>query len=725
MSPFNPDVPKESAPNFIGWSKTIETPQPDKSGEYLYSGLGQDIDQSTQGVDTYIKKNLDAQVHEQVDPERDSFTRALDATKGALGQTVRQKGNPAGYSPQANADDGLLSYAAADDVAKPSTPPPALDQSLNTVDSLQQGLAAKKISETYYYGQLSSIAKNLRSQYPGYRDYIDNKISQVTGVDPANAYIKSIISDIDFAASQSQAIKEKYSTQLRELNMKGVPGANMYLDNWTAGKISTDAVNSFVNSSMSGEWQHKQNMQSLEETSKGIETDKLAAAPVLDQLVDRRMNQAFQGTFTAGGQLSLKDTTDYIQKVVSGTVQPDEQKIQGIVQSLRSQKVLLQQQLVQEANAHESGKKSLSDRIGGPDATNQRINARLTQFDSVIDTLASGNYPLALTTVNNISAANNSTLGEIYKDPDLKRYYTMTEAIKKLPEKWQQQFFLENGIGSDVQPKLKALFTNKAAEIVTQPDFKTTGRITTMDQGLADLKKRGVTDPQFMESYLNLTKMLGKSDTPTEVKTNLAKAMFDPKNAQFLSGKNFQMDYTDPQTGKFVPGKYSVFTRMTSPDITHSVMQLKDPNVIQNYRNWTEESFGVHLFGNELNDLKDIQDTPWLHLNWDNEKHQFSITTDKGAPEKSFQQTMVSKSINRLNVGLQGLSNVEKATKGDVNSYLLNVLQNFGVDLSKNTNGIPEKMTQAIVNSRGPKKVEDTFEKKNSDRVLPGDLGPR
>ncbi|MGH7240610.1 MAG: lytic transglycosylase domain-containing protein [Candidatus Saccharimonadales bacterium] len=60
------------------------------------------------------------------------------------------------------------------------------------------------------------------------------------------------------------------------------------------------------------------------------------------------------------------------------------------------------------------------------------------------------------------------------------------------------------------------------------------------------------------------------------------------------------------------------------------------------------------------------------------------------------------------------MANIEKATGGDVNHYLLGVMVHSGFDVSKGVQGIPEKMMKAVattVSGGKPMNFQDTFKK--------------
>jgi LAS superfamily LD-carboxypeptidase LdcB len=70
--------------------------------------------------------------------------------------------------------------------------PEGLNQANEEIDRLTQAYQNGTLRESYYYAQLNSLVRSVKSRYPGYEDEIDQSIASITGVDPANAYISQL-----------------------------------------------------------------------------------------------------------------------------------------------------------------------------------------------------------------------------------------------------------------------------------------------------------------------------------------------------------------------------------------------------------------------------------------------------------------------------------------------------------------------------------------------------
>ena len=88
-----------------------------------------------------------------------------------------------------------------------STSPEGLNQAHDEIDRLTQAYQNGTLRESYYYAQLNSLVRSVKSRYPGYEDEIDAAVGSITGIDPANAYISQLRQEAmqDAAASNSDA----------------------------------------------------------------------------------------------------------------------------------------------------------------------------------------------------------------------------------------------------------------------------------------------------------------------------------------------------------------------------------------------------------------------------------------------------------------------------------------------------------------------------------------
>src|SRR5258707_2375647 len=107
---------------------------------------------------------------------------------------------------------------------------------------------------------LNSLAKQLRAQYPGYKDYIDEQIKAVSGVDPANAVMRNLLEDINRNATNAKSEHDKTTAMLRDAVTSGIPNSPVMMALWNANKLTPDQANAYIYKYSAADWQRKQEM---------------------------------------------------------------------------------------------------------------------------------------------------------------------------------------------------------------------------------------------------------------------------------------------------------------------------------------------------------------------------------------------------------------------------------------------------------------------------------
>jgi GH24 family phage-related lysozyme (muramidase) len=156
---FNPDAGGVPSPNMPDQTGASRGSTPNRSWEALFSGLGDAVTGVTQAVDRGIKESISFDAN-------NIFTEAQ----------------------------------------KPYDVPPAdLSKGTESIRTLQAAWDQGKLSDVHYYGLLATQTKNLRAKYPGYEEFVDATIQEVTGVRPANAYRNAIVSELN---AQEAAVQD-------------------------------------------------------------------------------------------------------------------------------------------------------------------------------------------------------------------------------------------------------------------------------------------------------------------------------------------------------------------------------------------------------------------------------------------------------------------------------------------------------------------------------------
>lgn len=201
MAAFNaPQADAPDTPYF--WSKPTSEPKPDISGEIKGKAIGGALNEGAsalkegvQGITAAYEKGIQNSIYAAVDPVRDDYMAKLHTADQAL----RDKDVP-----------DPLGRDAPRDVK-------GLPRALDTLDNAR---ANGKLSQTDYDARLNALAKEIRSKYPGFRQYVDEEFKRVTGRDSANQYIRSVIGDIDSFIAGKQAKRDSLETHLMTNGLK-------------------------------------------------------------------------------------------------------------------------------------------------------------------------------------------------------------------------------------------------------------------------------------------------------------------------------------------------------------------------------------------------------------------------------------------------------------------------------------------------------------------------
>ena len=755
MAIVNPRVNPSNDPNFLAYSRGISVPetikpqgqaassiQPigakfegaqyegnkhiDESGRYagvakgletastgnLIQELAGTAALAAKGADAVVKDDIDNTTYQAVDREREGFKAGLQSVAGV---------QPSKMDVLSTNDTQAI--------------PEDVESIGETVGSLANAKAAGKISPTLYYARLDSVASSIRNRYPGYREYIDHKISQVSGVDPANAYIKSLMNDINRAQSASAGAANKEESFIKShLDTDGI------VQMWQArkaGKITMDDIYQRV--SEQKVYKEKLNIKSLERADRTGTRAEIALEAADDATfeVSGKVNNFVKNfEFTAaGGPTKMQDALD---KLASGatTYTSDEKDALGM--QIQAQKAKMLQEIDVSWNTKDKNGKTQTDYLGGKDKADKLKADLFAPMDRLSDLIYNEKWGQAGSAMRAVKATVADSKIKLMTDPEMGAYWRNAAAVNELGANFDKSFFdriFIRGVNGkkNIGDIMQTYIEKEAAGAVTGlPNTK--GTSYNVNDTIKNAQAAGVKDPAVFDSIVRIPTLIPDKSFPDSAKTNLINYTFGPQNRGVLD--QVVADGRDPATGRKIPGKMSVFQAWTAPEITQEVIRLnnQDPSkgLWSNYKNWADETFQFQLFSREAKDLNTIQMTPGMKITWDTEKNQFdwkvgnksllnpneavlgmtevekSLTGSKSQVNQA-DITRGVDSLKRLNEGLKSYANIAKAGNDDVESYLLKALFSMGFEPGVGI-GIPSHMVQAIDASRKlPTKKESAY----------------
>jgi hypothetical protein len=724
MAIFNPDPPAVNPQDFTKEFHAIQQPESDKSLGLTLSTIGEGITGAV-GLGKEIQEDiLKDKVRTGVEGLRDNYTAALTKVRD---QQI------AGLvpDPKSMAAAGIATGTLGPD-DQPNVPgglQAGLDKASALGTAMAQNGGGGKANDTLYTGALNSLAKNLRNQYPGSKDFIDAQIAKVSGKDPANAFYENLLTDINHNSTNAQTEHNKVSTLIRD-NLK-LPNAPVIQSLWDTGKISSVEVSAWVNKYLGADYQRQSEISDRSNFKGRFEDLQTDTEQKWAKTASTAAQSAIDITRIAGGTQTAQGLVDVIQKANAEGTKVDPIKLEQGIQGLTGLLANVTSDLNRKANQPDANGNTTTSIIG-PEKVQAHIAQQVRPIQEYIKYLSDEKLGFAHTALHQATAITEQAERDLLTDKSSGGQMAIIAGVAKIAPQWGDVMY-KAGLLSNLDKNLMSKFNETLGRATTQLDPLNPA---TIKQDFQEAKANGVkASTRLFDNYLNVPKIIADPKAPDEVKLNVAKYAFNPKNWGMMD--ELKMDYTN-QKGQFVPGKYSAYDRMLSTDIIDGMDKLRKTGgegkvAWDNMKAWGENEFPV-LFREDLQNIvraNQLPQTP-AHLgsapqtsdaapplknfdiHWDNDNNRFLELPTKGRnsgaqdPNNQFALS-VNPIIRRVNSAMAQLSDVQKRDGGNPSAYLLKVLNDTDPALAE----IINPMKSAIISSHDKtlQKLEDTFRK--------------
>lgn len=708
MPTFNPQAPGINPENYIGWSKPQSVIPVDRSGGI--SNVGTAISGVTSLADQIVKETIHNDVTKGVDQARDQYTGQLESTANQLG--IPNAGLGSTTNPSAHPNGQPMEILPTGDQ---QNIPPAVANGLSRIGSLQNGInngVGGKVNDTLYSAQITSIAKQLRSQYPGYRDYIDAEVSKMSGMPVANAYYKNLQQDLNTALTNQKALLEKPINQLASAASQGVHlgavTASQIYQGVLEGRITPMQGLQWLNGAQSANYDFKQREAARNDFKGSREILQITSSDDANAEAAAIASSTFNAIKLSTGQ-TMGQLVDSARRGTLSLSDSDAQKAGQVVQAQKDayiQAVLSKWQ--------QSGQVK---QLGGTEAAMKIIQQNAVQFNNVLDAIYKKDTGLATFHLEQNSAMNADAKNGLLSSGELGQAALNMKALTdQLGPNWATTASGSALIANNIDAKYSTFasrqaaraLSGNAADIRFPPSFS-----HDIDVGQA----KGVpVQSGYYKSMADLVNGITDKQVTDPIKKNLANYFFAPANLGAL--EKLQRD-SGSGRGQIV-GADSAFMNMTAPAVTKEMVRLgqQTPQVFTNYRNWAQDSFNT-LTRDDIATLNQVQQSG-VQIKFNPQTHQFGLiagpsisgTESAGA----FSPSMLGnarQAINRLNMRLYNLARVEEASGGDVNEFLLNTLEQNGFKGEAGNQSIPNQMAREIMNNRltPMQRINQTFGK--------------
>lgn len=710
MVAWNPDVPNpsEATPRWGGDSKPISQPQANTSMEKLFSGIGDSLEAVVKGTDTLFKKAIDDDVYKRLDAEREGYTGALEMSNAAA--------NPRADNPPYNADRQV---------------PGDIDRQVNYLTNIKNGMESGKVNDTYYKARLSAIAKDLRATYPGYRDYIDRKISSVVGFDPANSLVSDLLADINTIAAGSSKgeIGKQVSTGIINDYRNVVNDHDADPD--TRGQASRE-LSLFINGQMTPEqaydslsrlrasrYEGADIARQAKMAKDGSEIQTLKVGQNFDFIANRKVQNLFTTIKQTTGMYTPEQIDAKMRVWRSGKEQPKPEEITAMVHSLEQAERDITKTLWDEANTtpYANGRTAMD--VLGSAEVNKRIDAQLTQVRAFKSQLREGKLTMAGITAQRVNDLADTQVQNILSRPEIRDPMVRMMGLERFTgdkspftAKIAEQTVAQQFLGP-VREYLLAT-TESAAVNTIHPN--PAGPITLTDtvQGAKAAKVPVPTTAN--EALKNITYIVDSGIDP-KIKQGFVEYFYSPKNLGILN--QFEKSQVDEQ-GREKPGRNSIFRSLTSPAVINEAYSVtRDrPELWGQVKNWATQSFN-EMVGTDMRDLGQVQLPVGAGLVYEDKNHSFKVlykgkditlsptgayqtltSRDAEGNVQSFNSSSLDtarRAVNRVNMWLSNMSNIAKKDGEDVNTYLMQAMMASGYQPNLgNTTGFTDQMINSI-----------------------------
>lgn len=336
------------------------------------------------------------------------------------------------------------------------TIPGELSGSVSAMQQLQTAYEQGKISDVYYTGQLASMSKKLRAQYPLYENYVDQSIQNITGIRPANAYKNAVQNEFDKQEAEKRANQSKDETWI---NQHGDSIMRTYPDYFNdpgkyAGRLDEIKGKVYEYEAQSVDIARQTAANALLDSNKKLTVDK--ASESATQALYFTVSSAISGMSNSTiGQ--APDLLKNIQKFASEGGTPEQaQAILGQLTTLRSS---LYSQLVKQINTPLSDDPQSRSyaQILGVEATKNQINQALAPVDQMLELATNKDYGMMTYYTRLINITQDKEMKAVLDaSPNLGIANSLAKISPDLATNYINQAGMQDGIFAQLTPELTA-----------------------------------------------------------------------------------------------------------------------------------------------------------------------------------------------------------------------------------------------------------------------------
>ncbi len=701
MVAFDASTPTPSSdPNWLGWSRAIKQPEPDKSGEILGKTIG-----------TAISK-VGEIGHDVV--QETARSGSEDILKGEIGKLQAfQSGGTSGEPAQ---DQSLVNAQGS-----AAESPPEVGQAQQVAETLTSAKANGAISPTYYYGQLDKYSSDMRSRFPMFRGAIDKGIAKATGVsNTAEELYKSTMRDINSFLTKKDESKNKLLS--KALESPGSLESMSVFKGLTNGTMGTDEAADRLQKVHAFDFAVKQNNEFIANKKANREE---TAHDAFSGLTVELHNQMATISTNAAEELGLTpsqidDYTKHPEKLKAPDMQIFAQKFDAYRNTVR-------QKLTEIANQQ----RYVYDSRIKKNVPVDPYSAQTPEWEKAVNT--------AMNTFDHTSTLiKDGQVGPLHHWANMEKAVRQDFSMSMLMDRsgiigpmMASKFFKDNGMDKVGQGIIEDIIADKFPEKVRGivNSLRTRSMMTPAQAGiyggkpsesLADdlelLYNHGMNKSEIKGTFVNDLHNLTKSDAefPVTQKAALILHTFGPKNIDNLSA--WQRNGIQPDgTVSSAPDRWNILGAMTDPKITQEVWKLNSDSRFKTLGLWDNYKSTTNLmirkeFQKQALELNGFQ----AQVEYNSNTGTFKRIVPEGVIPRSGihpENHPVQRLLDKLNIGVQSMRDIAKQEGSHPDAYVYNMMKDLGFDMDKsNTTGT---MMESLKNTHAAqqKKHDDEMNK--------------
>ncbi len=686
LTSFEPRPTRED--NWLGWSRAGQQPRGDQGGEIAGKAIGSALENVGKiGGDitkAYAKSGAEDILNED--------TARLEGIAGSLG-----------------IDQGSLlgTRGQADD---PNKAPQEVMNAGTTIENLQSSKANGAMSNTYMDARILQFQKDTRSKFPFFRAQFDEGVREATGVaHTANEYHQKLLGDINSFLTGKDKYKDMALTEIKSRMGGSVAGvtADVAMARVHSGEWTPDQGLQWSNKVQANEWQHTQNMNSLNEEKAVRENYSERAVPIAQNRVNAAVNELQMAAAESVGLKTTQDMLDYLAHPEQHTPQ----EYQKVAQAYGA----LHPKISREIDTRLYGpvKDSKGNIVNGPDGKPlpalashlkpeeiQKIRtSALQQFKDGESFITQGDFGGLSYWNRSMHIAETSMRYDLDKS-SAGNYVRMAKTLKDMGADQLLAEYQKQRLSSGIIPELssaldsimlKSYFPDQQSLSQSSPGAK----ISFLQADINEMKKRYGSTPDALKVLLqDIPKVIGDPSVPDSVKIGKIQHTFDPRNVNVLN--TWTRD-----------DRPTAFRTMVSEPVVTAIKALSDKH--PELHLWEEMKSNAtiqarNLIGEDVRDLSKSQFNETRdQITYDNEHYRFKYNPPPAqGPEEERAQSAIHRMLGRINTTMQGIAAIGKTDESDPNVYILQSLRDLGYDPRGRAASIfPEALSNAIRKTYG------------------------